>query len=128
MTNGLKNTEQYQSDSLEIHVYLDNKVKKSQGLLYEDNGRNANALSIGDYSLTQFELIGTKKGIVLRGNVCGKISDQKRKMRVVYHNCLQKPSSVTLNKFKLPFIYDKNLNTLTVDLLQGNSNFELVIK
>jgi oligosaccharide 4-alpha-D-glucosyltransferase len=128
MTNGLKNTEQYQSDSLEIHVYLDSEVKKSQGLLYEDNGRNANALSIGDYSLTQFELIGTKKGIVLRGNVRGKISDQKRKMRVVYHNCLQKPSLVALNTSELSFFYDENLKTLIIDILQENSNFELLVK
>jgi hypothetical protein len=111
-----------------VHVYLDSQVKSSHGLLYEDDGENANALSTSEYSITQFDLICNKKAVTLRIDSKGKQSGSKRKMRIILHQIQHRPQSVMLGETILPFLYDENLKTLTLDLVQDNSNFELEVK
>ena len=114
----VQSTDEYELNNFQLHYYFDQKVKKSQRLIYNDNGLLANAYENDQYELLkvtaqhnlnriQMELSATK-GM--------HFNFDKKEIELVVHNMKKAPKKVLIKNDKLNYHYDQLSQTFRINL------------
>ncbi len=99
MTSIVKNTENYDANTIEIHYYHDSSIKTSTRKFYNDDGKTTNAFKKENYEITIFEAVlkPTYLKITFK-NIKGKnYPIQPKKITLVIHNMHNKPQHVKVD-------------------------------
>lgn len=123
----IQNTTQYNLNSFDVHFYFDPSVKKSEDILYNDDGETPNAFEKGLYEIIEFESNYNKN------RICIKIETElgenyrfsEKEINLSIHNIFKKPKKVTGGGFT----WDKTKNILKMKvLLKKASSKKIKIK
>ena len=134
MSRPINNTSAYTSKELILHYYFDGTLKTAQtGLMYEDDGKNAQALKRKQYQLLDFEAV--QEGALLklefeRSRTTYPEAPQQRNITLVIHNkkltAIAKARKVDRKAVQLQ--YDAAKNQTTVTLPWKKRNLKLWLK
>ena len=107
MTSVVNNTDDYSSESLELHYYADPTVPTSSGHLYEDDGHSRTSLDDGAYELLRF--YAARNGDSLRFTLDREGADydgrpERRDITLVIHNWTEPARSIIVNGQELPVV------------------------
>ena len=132
MINPIQNTEQYSSSKMQLHYYADASVKTAAGQMYEDDGKDPNALANGNYELLHFnakqknqnlQIIFKRQG----GDYTGK--PEVRQVDLIIHHWTREPSRLQINGMNISeFQYDIQSQKLTIPLTWSSSKLTLSIR
>jgi alpha-glucosidase (family GH31 glycosyl hydrolase) len=121
MVEGLSNTSKYSSKNLTVHYYFDESLKEEQeGLMYEDDGKNAQALKRKKYELLEFEAEPEDGYFEIefgRSRRSYKGAPKRRKVTLVIHNkkftTIKKAEKIDKKSVQLTYDAAKNQTTIT---------------
>ncbi|MAH20603.1 MAG: glycosyl hydrolase, partial [Flavobacteriaceae bacterium] len=128
MIDPVQSTDEYELNNFQLHYYFDQKVKKSQRLIYNDNGWLANAYENDQYELLkvtsqhnsnriQMELSATK-GM--------HFNFDKKEIELVVHNMKKAPKKVLIKNDKLNYHYDQLSQTFRMNLSWEPSSKKII--
>lgn len=139
MANDMPTTEHYNNSQLTLHYYADKSVTSSQGQMYDDDGKNANALSTKQYQLLNFSaqyrvknsVKNSEQALTINLNKTGlgyQGMPAKREVSLVIHNQDKEPKKVMHagNELK-DFSWNENEKTLTVNFLWQAQNLSIKV-
>lgn len=118
MIEAIQSTQNYSSETLTLHYYADNSVKKSQGTMYEDNGNTHKANEKGEFELLSFHAEQNVTSFNSKGNKAElkiHLSHQgngyegmpaQREITLVVHNWQSEITEVTLSHNQDDFTLD----------------------
>lgn len=125
-------------DALEVHYYPKENTE-TRALLYEDDGAYFSAIEEGKYQLTSFFASNAKHLLHFlvesdKGEFEGK--SEMRELKIIIHNCFERPENVFLNGRLLKrikrnggdYIWDKENKLLTINLVWDNKDLDLRIE
>lgn len=115
----MANTAQYDSGKLQLHYYADSTVKAAQGVMYDDDGKDPNALPSGRYEKLDFNARqrGLRLDIDLRRSGDFPGEPATRAVELVVHNWPAPARSVKVDgKTRTDVRFDQTARTLTVPL------------
>ena len=131
MIKPIQNTEQYSSQNLQLHYYADQAVKSATGQMYEDDGKDPQALSKGRYELLGFTASQQQQNLQFSFKRHGDGYAGKpvaRQLELVVHNWPSAPSRVKVNGEPIAdFHYDKTARTLMIKCTWAATNISLAI-
>jgi len=112
MIQPIQNTTQYNLNSFDLHFYFDKTVKKSEDILYNDDGETPNAFEKGKYEILEFE------SEFKNNRLCIKIESElgenyqffSKEINLIIHNISKEPKKVKGYNFK----YDEENNVLRI--------------
>lgn len=121
MVEGLSNTSAYSSKNLTLHYYFDESLKGEQkGGMYEDDGKNAQALKRKKYELLEFEAAsedGYHEIEFERSRRSYRGAPKQRKVTLVIHNkrftTIKKAEKIDKKSIKLSYNASKNQTIIT---------------
>ena len=128
MTPVVQSTDDYSSESLELHYYADLSVTQSSGQMYEDDGESRGSLENGEFELLRFD--ADRRGDYLQfalrrdGNAYPG-APSRRKVSLVVHNWPQAPNLVRVGDGAADADYRNQ--TLTLDFDWDGSPLSIVI-
>ncbi len=131
MIQPIQTTEQYSSQQLQLHYYADASVKTATGQMYEDDGKDPQALANGHYELLDFTARQQPRALQFSfsrhgGEYAGKPA--ARHIELVVHNWQSQPSVVQVGgKTSTDFSYDNKTHTLRIACLWESSETTLTI-
>jgi oligosaccharide 4-alpha-D-glucosyltransferase len=119
MAEKMDNTRQYDSGRLQLHYYADASVKSASGVMYDDDGKDPNALRDGRFEKLEFKAKQRGKrldiGMSRKGDFPGEPAT--RSIELVVHNWPADAESVKINgKRRSDARFDAAARTLTVPL------------
>jgi oligosaccharide 4-alpha-D-glucosyltransferase len=131
MVNDIQSTKDYDSNQLTLHYYADKSVNRSEGKMYEDDGKNFQSLSQNQHEVLHFTAKhngqnSREENITFTFNQTGEgypNMPKKREISLVIHHWLKLPKHITIagntiqigsNTAKSTIYWNKNENTLTV--------------
>jgi oligosaccharide 4-alpha-D-glucosyltransferase len=84
----VQSTDQYSSEHLELHYWLDQSVPYSEGLMFEDDGLTRTSLDDGEYELLRFQAEYDGQGLALNLEREGSYPGMpdRRELTVVIHH------------------------------------------
>ncbi len=132
MIKTIQNTEQYSSQNLQLHYYADASIKTATGQMYEDDGKDPQALAKGRFELLDFNAKQQRQNLQFSftrhgGEYAGK--PDTRQLELVVHNWPSKPSRLQINgKTITDFRYDKTTRLLTINSIWDKANISLAIQ
>jgi oligosaccharide 4-alpha-D-glucosyltransferase len=95
----MRNTTQYDSGKLQLHYYADSSVKSASGVMYDDDGKNPNALRDKQFERLDFSAKqrGKSLGITLQrqGDFAGE--PKTRQIELVVHNWPATPAEIRVD-------------------------------
>lgn len=115
----MANTTAYDSGKLQLHYYADSTVKAAHGVMYDDDGKDPNALQSGRYEKLDFNAKqrGQRLDIALRRSGDFPGEPVTRAIELVVHNWPAKPAAVKVDgKTQTDVRFDQTARTLTVPL------------
>jgi oligosaccharide 4-alpha-D-glucosyltransferase len=99
MADAMANTSQYNSGKLQLHYYADASVKSAQSVMYDDDGKDPNALREGRYEKLAFKAKQSGKrldiGLSRKGDFPGEPAT--RSIELVVHNWPAEAESIKIN-------------------------------
>jgi oligosaccharide 4-alpha-D-glucosyltransferase len=115
----MRNTTQYDSGKLQLHYYADSSVKSASGVMYDDDGKNPNALRDKQFERLDFSAKqrGKSLGISLQrqGEFAGE--PKNRQIELVVHNWPAAPAAIRVDGTALSGSrYDTASRTLHVPI------------
>jgi len=121
MIRPINNTSAYTSKDLIIHYYFDEALKEEQeGLMYEDDGKNAQALKTKQYQLMEFEAEWEGDFYEMefeRDRTTYQGAPTQRNVTLIIHNkkftTVAKTSKVSKKEVQLKYDTAKNQTTIT---------------
>ncbi len=130
----IQSTEDYSSENLIIHYYLDNEVEKSNFTMYEDDGKTKGSIEIGQYELLHFkarnfdDLLLMDFSRDIRGKYDGM--PENREITLVIHGVEKKPASVMIGEDKLSsrVKYLANEKIIEVNFIFEESEERMLLK
>ena len=99
MIKTIQNTSKYSLDNFDLHFYNDEKIAKSEGKLYNDNGTTPNAFEKGESELLKFSSNSNEKTLTLTiQTVSGKsFQSTDKKINFILHNLNKKIKNISSN-------------------------------
>jgi len=145
MVNDMQSTKDYDSSQLTLHYYADDAVKKSEGKMYEDDGKSFQSISQNQYEILHYNAKQNKQNsgqdnIVFTFNRTGDGYPEmpvKRQVSLVIHHWSNAPKSITVENKVMQLganspasnvYWDKIKNTLTVKFIWQHQPLTLSIK
>jgi oligosaccharide 4-alpha-D-glucosyltransferase len=127
----MRNTTQYDSGKLQLHYYADSSVKSASGVMYDDDGKNPNALRDKQFERLDFSAKqrGKSLGITLQrqGDFAGK--PKTRTIELVVHNWPSPAEQVSVDGKSIDGVrYDAGARTLHVPLRWAAQTLKLQIR
>ncbi|BFM10082.1 glycoside hydrolase family 31 protein [Simiduia litorea] len=118
MVAAVQSTQDYSSHELDLHLYMDKTVKQCFGKMYEDDGKDPQALELGRYELLEFAAHQrrTRTDIVLKRVHSYAKAETERQINIILHNQLKKPRNVRLGDKAIDFKFDPEQQRLTLSL------------
>ena len=100
MIETIRNTEEYSSENLIIHYFLDDEVGKSEYTMFEDDGKTKGSIQKNLYELLYFEARNLEDILLLdfERDTKGKYDGmpENRAIELVIHGIEKKPASVMI--------------------------------
>ncbi len=132
MVDAVNSTNDYSSENLTIHYYVDASVKTSEGLMYEDDGESFNALDKGLFEILKFQSSNASNQLDIKlmreGSEYSGIPGSRR-IQWVIHNWPKAPKSVSWgNQLHSNWSFDEDKKQLTVSVTWDHSIQHLIIK
>lgn len=89
----VQSTDDYTTNQLDLHYYSDASVNHAQAIMYDDDGKNPNAINLGEYETLSFSAVQQENQLQISLNRKGKYKGmpRKRDMRLIVHNWLKAP-------------------------------------
>ena len=127
----MRNTTQYDSGKLQLHYYADSSVKSASGVMYDDDGKNPNALRDKQFERLDFSAKqrGKSLGITLQrqGDFAGE--PKTRQIELVVHNWPATPAEIRVDGIALSGSrYDAASRTLHIPLRWSAPSLKLQIR
>jgi alpha-glucosidase (family GH31 glycosyl hydrolase) len=130
MIEPIQNTSTYNLNKFDLHFYYDNSVKKSNYILYNDDGETSNAFEKGMYELLKFEAEQEKRWfkIAFEGEIGREFQTSTKQINLIIHNVSKFPKKIKIGNKRLQNGgYSSKNNTLTIPLNWSDSK-EIQIK
>ncbi|WP_299053406.1 TIM-barrel domain-containing protein [uncultured Polaribacter sp.] len=110
MTKLVQTTENYNGAVLELHYWYDATVKKSERILYNDDGLTANAFENGAYEMLEFEAEIEKKylEIDIEAEFGEHWNLQEKEIELVVHHINWTPKKVKVNGKRRQVLSEQN--------------------
>jgi oligosaccharide 4-alpha-D-glucosyltransferase len=117
MVAPVQSTDNYDTDQLELHYYAHKAVLSAQGVMYDDDGANPDALKNGQFETLNFEAQQDDGDLQIDLTRSGEYQGMPltRKLTVVIHNWLQASDKLLVAGKPLP------LYTAEAELVQHSS-------
>ncbi|ADN75308.1 Alpha-glucosidase [Ferrimonas balearica DSM 9799] len=128
MVAPMRSTADYSSAELTLHYYHDDSVTQASGEMYEDDGRNPDALVKGEYQLLTFSAEAEAQGLTInlqrRGDYPG--APQQRTLDLQLHHLVSAPQSVTVDGTAVPFQWQDGV--LSVPVRWQQARHQVVVR
>lgn len=114
----VQSTDEYELNNFQLHYYFDQKVKKSQRLIYNDNGLLANAYENDQYELLKVTAQHNSNRIQMELSATKGMhfNFDKKEIELVVHNMKKAPKKVLIKNDKLNYHYDQLSQTFRMNL------------
>jgi oligosaccharide 4-alpha-D-glucosyltransferase len=135
MVDDIQSTKDYDSSQLTLHYYADDSVKRSEGELYEDDGKSFQSLAENQYEKLHFSAKQYRQNkdnsgednIVFSFNRTGEgypNMPEKRQISLVIHHWLNIPQTITIADNAI----DVGSNTVASDVYWNKTEETLTVK
>jgi oligosaccharide 4-alpha-D-glucosyltransferase len=135
MVDDIQSTKDYDSSQLTLHYYADDSVKRSEGELYEDDGKSFQSLAENQYEKLHFSAKQYRQNkdnsgednIVFSFNRTGEgypNMPEKRQISLVIHHWLNIPKTITIADNAI----DVGSNTVASDVYWNKTEETLTVK
>jgi oligosaccharide 4-alpha-D-glucosyltransferase len=135
MVDDIQSTKDYDSSQLTLHYYADKSVKRSEGELYEDDGKSFQSLAENQYEKLHFSAKQYRQNkdnsgednIVFSFNRTGEgypNMPEKRQISLVIHHWLNIPKTITIADNAI----DVGSNTVASDVYWNKTEETLTVK
>ncbi|MGO4822524.1 MULTISPECIES: TIM-barrel domain-containing protein [unclassified Flavobacterium] len=116
MAELVQTTRDYSSEKINLHYYLDNAVKYSNGKMYQDDGVNPNAFEKGQYEILNFDGKNKKNCLIIRfsATIGTEYTAIDRTIQLHIHNSSKQPKKIKVNGKSVPFTWNEKENQLTL--------------
>jgi len=96
MIKTIQNTTKYSLKTFNLNFYFDKSVKKSTGMLYNDDGKTPQAYEKGMYEILNFEseFKNNKLAIEIETEVGKNYWPSEKQIRLIIHNIFKKPKKI----------------------------------
>lgn len=123
MAKPMQTTEKYTGNDFDLHYYHDVAVEKSNGQLYNDDSKIANAFEKGKYELLSFKSKFSKNclEIVMKAQLGTKFQSVEKEIELHVHNIQQKPRRIKINGKRKRIVWDEKSEKVRV-LVKWNPN------
>ncbi|WP_340680172.1 DUF5110 domain-containing protein, partial [Paraglaciecola sp.] len=93
MVQPVQSTDDYSTRVLDLHYYSDTSVNKANAVMYDDDGKNPDAINTGEFETLSFSAKQQNSQLQISLNRKGnyKGMPNKREMRLIVHNWLRAP-------------------------------------
>jgi alpha-glucosidase (family GH31 glycosyl hydrolase) len=114
----VQSTDEYELNNFQLHYYFDQKVKKSQRLIYNDNGLLANAYENDQYELLKVTAQHNSNRIQMELSATKGMhfNFDKKEIELVVHNMKKAPKKVLIKNDKLNYHYNQLSQTFRMNL------------
>ena len=131
MADAMANTSQYDSGKLQLHYYADATVKSASAVMYDDDGKDPNALKSGRYEKLEFNAKQNGKrlniGLSRKGDFPGEPAT--RSIELIVHNWSGKPASVKVDGVPQDMAaFDASAETVSIPLTWGANSLNVSIR
>jgi oligosaccharide 4-alpha-D-glucosyltransferase len=98
MIKSIQSTSLYSSKLLDLHYYDHPSVNKSAGLMYEDDGKNPDAITNQQFQTLEFKSKRSLKDLEISITTSGQYVGMpaERKVNLIVHNISQAPRAISL--------------------------------
>jgi len=140
MIESIQSTQNYDNSKLSLHYYADSSVSSAAYEMYEDDGKNHQAINKGLYELLHFTAYQKEETLKVEfsrdvnhnlqaGNINYLGMPTQRDMTVVIHNWQTQPSRIQVGEMEIDNgIWDNVNKTLTVRFNWQHQPLSLMIK
>ena len=124
----VQSTDEYELNNFQLHYYFDQKVKKSQRLIYNDNGLLANAYENDQYELLKVTAQHNSNRIQMELSATKGMhfNFDKKEIELVVHNMKKAPKKVLIKNDKLNYHYDQLSQTFRMNLSWEPSSKKII--
>ena len=124
----VQSTDEYELNNFQLHYYFDQKVKKSQRLIYNDNGLLANAYENDQYELLKVTAQHNSNRIQMELSATKGMhfNFDKKEIELVVHNMKKAPKKVLIKNDKLNYQYDQLSQTFRMNLSWEPSSKKII--
>jgi len=124
----VQSTDEYELNNFQLHYYFDQKVKKSQRLIYNDNGLLANAYENDQYELLKVTAQHNSNRIQMELSATKGMhfNFDKKEIELVVHNMKKAPKKVLIKNHKLNYQYDQLSQTFRMNLSWEPSSKKII--
>ena len=124
----VQSTDEYELNNFQLHYYFDQKVKKSQRLIYNDNGLLANAYEKDQYELLKVTAQHNSNRIQMELSATKGMhfNFDKKEIELVVHNMKKAPKKVLIKNHKLNYQYDQLSQTFRMNLSWEPSSKKII--
>jgi len=123
MAKPMQSTEEYTGNDFVLHYYHDTAVKKSNGYVYNDDAKIANAFEKGKYELLSFKskLSKSRLDIEMKAQLGVAFQSVEKEIELHIHNIQKKPKQIKINRKRERIVWDEKSKTVRV-LVKWNPN------
>ena len=116
MIKSIQTTKDYSLKNIELHYYHHKSTTKSEGELYDDDGKTPQAFEKGAYELLKFNssFAGRKLKITITTQDGKAFKPYNKSVELCVHNISNKPKKVFVDRHKVAFNWDVVTKTLTI--------------
>lgn len=130
-TDDMSNTTQYDSGKLQLHYYADSSVKSANGLMYDDDGQNPNAIRDKQFERLDFSASQSRQKLDItlsrQGDYAGKPA--LRAVELVVHNWPAAAAEIRVDgTTRNDSRYDAATRTLHIPLRWSAQSLKLQIR
>ncbi|HET8837942.1 MAG TPA: TIM-barrel domain-containing protein [Flavobacteriaceae bacterium] len=106
----VQTTENYSVSGMEIHYYFDDEVKKSERLIYNDDGKTFGNYENGRYEILHLKSESTENSLVLRfeKEVGKNFKSRFEDLKIIVHHLRSNPKKVKMNGNEIDFEWNEN--------------------
>jgi oligosaccharide 4-alpha-D-glucosyltransferase len=125
MIKSIQSTSLYSSKLLDLHYYDHPSVNKSAGLMYEDDGKNPDAITNQQFQTLEFKSKRSLKDLEISITTSGQYVGMpaERKVNLIVHNISQAPRAISL---EATFVDNrKNTKTQVTEFTWDNNSRRL---
>lgn len=122
----IQHTEQYNLSNFNLNFYLDENVKQSAGLLYNDDGKTPNAYEKGMFEKIYFisNLKRNRLRIEIKDELGNNYAFQAKSINLIVHNVAKTPKKIKGYLYN----YDKKTHILKIKVNLNTSKKTIKIK
>jgi alpha-glucosidase (family GH31 glycosyl hydrolase) len=128
MAELVQTTRDYSSEKINLHYYLDNAVKYSNGKMYQDDGVTPNAFEKGQYEILNFDGKNKKNCLIIRfsATIGTEYTSIDRTIQLNIHNSSKQPKKIKVNGKSVTFTWNEKENQLTLPVIWEKNTFKKI--